>query len=36
MKWSDWLENWGMTSLRVTAGFLDREFKPQDPDRDAA
>lgn len=36
MKWSDWLENWGMTSLRVKAGFLDMEFKPQDPDRDAA
>lgn len=36
MKWSRWLEEWGMTGLKVKAGFLEMEFKPQDDDRDAA
>ncbi|MFA7241992.1 MAG: hypothetical protein WC091_17905 [Sulfuricellaceae bacterium] len=36
MKWSHWLEEWGMTGLKVKAGFLEMEFKPQDDDRDAA
>jgi hypothetical protein len=36
MKWSDWLENWGMTSLKVKTPFLEMDFKPQDADRDAA
>lgn len=36
MKWRDWLENWGLTSLRLKAGFLETEWKPTDPDKDAA
>jgi len=36
MKWSQWLEKWGMTSLKLNAGFAQMEFKPQDLDRDAA
>ena len=36
MKWRKWLENWNMTSLRVTAPFLEMEWNPSEPDRDAA
>ena len=36
MRWSEWLENWGMTSLRIKTPFLDMEWKPQDADRSAA
>ncbi len=36
MKWRDWLEEWGMTSLRIKTPFLDMEFQPQDADRAAA
>lgn len=36
MKWRDWLEEWGMTSLKIKAGFLEMEWKPTDPDRKAA
>ncbi len=36
MKWRDWLENWGMTSLKIKLGVLETEWKPQDPDRNAA
>lgn len=36
MKWKDCLENWGMTSLKVKVGFLETEWKPTDPDKDAA
>ena len=36
MKWRELLENWGMTSLRLKAGFLETEWKPTDPDKDAA
>ena len=36
MKWRDWLEEWGMTSLRIRLGILDAEWKPQDADRSAA
>jgi hypothetical protein len=36
MKWKDLLENWGMTSLKLKAGFLETEWKPTDPDKDAA
>jgi hypothetical protein len=36
MKWKDWLENWGMTSLKLKVGFLETEWKPTDPDKDAA
>ena len=36
MKWSKWLENWNMTSLKINASFLEMEWKPQDADKDAA
>lgn len=36
MKMKDLLENWGMTSLKLKAGFLETEWKPTDPDKDAA
>lgn len=36
MKWGEWLEKWSMTSLKVTAGFLAMEWKPQDADKAAA
>ncbi len=36
MKWSKWLDNWDMTSLKISAGFLDMEWKPQDEDKAAA
>ncbi len=36
MKWRKWLENWDMTSLKITAPFLEMEWNPSEPDRDAA
>jgi len=36
MKWSQWLENWEMTSLKISAPFLNMEWKPQDEDKAAA
>lgn len=36
MKIRDLFENWGLTGLKVKAGFLDAEFKPDDADRKAA
>lgn len=36
MKWKDMLDEWGLTSLKLSAGFLNAEWKPQDPDKDAA
>lgn len=36
MKWSKWLENWDMTSLKINASFLEMEWKPQDEDKAAA
>ena len=36
MKWSKWLENWDMTSLRINLKFLEMEWQPSDPDREAA
>ena len=36
MKWSKWLDNWDMTSLKISAGFLAMEWKPQDEDKAAA
>ncbi|CAB5508196.1 hypothetical protein [uncultured Gammaproteobacteria bacterium] len=36
MKWSKWLEKWGMTSLKIKTPFLDMEWKPQDEDKNAA
>jgi hypothetical protein len=36
MKWKEWLDEWSMSSLKVTAGFLEMEFKPNDVDKNAA
>ena len=36
MKWSKWLEKWDMTALKITAPFLEMEWKPQDEDKAAA
>lgn len=36
MKWSEWIEKWGMESLRINAGFLELEWKPSDHDKNAA
>lgn len=36
MKWSKWLENWDMTTLKIKAPFLEMEWKPQDEDKAAA
>jgi hypothetical protein len=36
MKWSNWLEKWDMTSLKISAPFLEMEWKPQDEDKTAA
>ena len=36
MKWRDWLERWGMSSLSINAGILNAEWTPRDPDRSAA
>lgn len=36
MKWSKWLENWDMTSLKLSPPFLEMEWNPAEPDKDAA
>ncbi len=36
MKWSKWFEKWDMTSLSITTPFLEMEWNPAEPDRDAA
>lgn len=36
MKWAKWLENWDMTSLKISAPFLEMEWNPAEPDKDAA
>lgn len=36
MKWQKWLEQWDMTSLKITTPFLEMEWKPQDEDKTAA
>ena len=36
MKWSKWLENWDMTSLRINTPFLEMDWNPQNADKDAA
>lgn len=36
MKWNKWLENWDMTSLKITAPFLEMEWNPSEPDKAAA
>lgn len=36
MKWSEWLDNWSMTSLKVKVSFLEMDFNPNDMDKNAA
>ena len=36
MKWSKWLENWDMTSLKINVPFLEMEWNPSEPDKTAA
>jgi hypothetical protein len=36
MKRRDFLEKWGLSSLKIKLGFLEGEFGPRDPDRAAA
>lgn len=36
MKWSKWLENWDMTSLKIKAPFLEMEWEPAEADKCAA
>ncbi len=36
MKLRNWLENWDMTSLKINLKFLEAEFQPSEPDREAA
>jgi len=36
MKWRKWLDNWEMTSLRISAPFLAMEWNPAESDREAA
>jgi len=36
MKRRDFLEKWGLASLKINLGFLEGEFAPRDPDRAAA
>jgi len=36
MKRRQWLEKWGLSGLKLTLPFLETEWRPQDPDRDAA
>jgi hypothetical protein len=36
MKLRDFLESWGLSSLRINLRFLESEFNPHDPDRNAA
>ncbi|MDA2926552.1 hypothetical protein MYX78_04855 [Acidobacteria bacterium AH-259-G07] len=36
MKWAQWIEQWGLTGLRINTGVLSMDFNPTDPDRQAA
>jgi len=36
MKLRDFLEKWGLSKLKINSGFLEAEFAPNDPDREAA
>jgi len=36
MKFSNWLEKWGMTSLKITPPFLQMEWTPKAADKNAA
>ncbi len=36
MKWRNWFENWDLTTLKIKAPFLEMEWNPAEPDREAA
>ena len=36
MKWKEWLEKWGMTSLKIKTPFLEMDWAPKDEDKDGA
>jgi hypothetical protein len=36
MKLRDFLEQWGLSNLKIKLGFLEGKFEPRDPDRHAA
>lgn len=36
MKWSEWLEKWSMTGLKIKVPFAEMEWNPKDKDKDAA
>lgn len=36
MNWNKWLEEWGMSSLKIKSPFLEMEWKPTEPDKNAA
>ena len=36
MKLEKWLENWDLTNLKISVGFLEAEWQPQEKDREAA
>ena len=36
MKWRDWIDNWNMSSLKISVPFLEMEWKPLDEDKAAA
>lgn len=36
MKWINWLEKWNMTSVKIKTPFLEMDWKPTEPDQDAA
>jgi len=36
MKIQDWFENWGISGLKLSAGFLQMEWKPQPEEQQAA
>lgn len=36
MQWKQWLNKWGMSSLKLNLGFLESEWTPKPADQDAA
>jgi len=36
MKIRDWFENWGITGLKLSTGFLEMEWEPQPEEQQAA
>ena len=36
MKWSELLDNWSLSSLSLTTGFLNMEWQPNEKDKQCA